>query len=201
MKTEQEAIQAFLDDPRLLLKEFNEVAKIAQFKAYITVAAEIQRDEITSLESYRADLAVLKKRFASENREKEANLVFCIDVILKTMQREVEMLVCIKESRMTDAWEKLADAQTILPNAIRNLPFEEKSLDYYVIKLHNYEKLLFPKMYFSSMGVIITKSECSICHEEPNHCDHIKGKLYMGELMNIFCFQLRFKLPELPQIP
>jgi len=175
-------IQAFLDNPNLLLTEFNEMARIAQSKSFITIGVELQKDEINTLELYRGDLAELKKQFVERNQEPEANLVYCIDAILRVMQYELEMLVNIKEDKMAEAWGNLANAQTILPTAIRNLPFEEKSLYNYVVKLTNYERLLFPKLYFSSVGGIIKKSECSICHQDPNLCDHLKGKLYMGEL-------------------
>ena len=110
------------------------------------------------------------------------------------MQYELEMLVNIKDDKMDAAWDNLADAQTLLPTAVRNLPFEEESLDNYAIKLANYERLLFPKLIFSSVGGIIKKSECSICHQDPNSCDHLRGRLYMGEI----CYNIisKFDLEE-----
>ena|ERR1700722_14282626 len=119
-------IQAFLDNPNLLLTEFNEMAKIAQSKSFITIGVELQKDEINTLELYRVDLAELKKQFVERNQEPESNLVYCIDAILRVMQYELEMLVNIKEDKTAEAWGNLANAQTILPTAIRNLPFEEK---------------------------------------------------------------------------
>lgn len=175
-------MQAFFENPNLLLNEFNEMAQIAQTKSFITVGIEIQKEEINTLELYRADLAELKKDYVERGWENEANLVYCIDAILNVMQYELEMFVNFKEDKMSAAWGNLVNAQTLLPTAIRNFPFEEKTLENYAVKLANYERLLFPTLQFQSIGGIIKKSECSICHQDPNICDHLKGKLYMGEI-------------------
>jgi hypothetical protein len=33
-----------------------------------------------------------------------------------------------------------------------------------------------------SIGYVVREAECSICHQEPEDCDHIKGQLYDGQL-------------------
>jgi hypothetical protein len=32
-----------------------------------------------------------------------------------------------------------------------------------------------------SVGYVVREAECSICHKDPEDCDHIKGQLYDGE--------------------
>lgn len=175
-------MKVFLENPNLLIKEFNEMAQIAQRKAFITVGIEIQKEEIEILTNYRNELKELKKQFVEINLENEANLIYCIDNSLLAVQYELQMLVNIKEDKMREAWGNLVNAQVIYGTVLRNYPFELETTNGYVERLEMYEKLLFPKMFFSSVGGIIKKSNCSICKESYSKCNHIKGRLYNGEL-------------------
>lgn len=175
-------MKAFLENPNLLIKEFNEMAQVAQRKAFITVGIEIQKEEIETLTKYRNELKELKKQFVERNLENEANLVYCIENSLLAGQYELQMLVNIKEDKMREAWGNLVNAQVIYGTVVRNYPFELDTTNGYVKRLEAYEKLLFPKMFFSSVGGIIKKSNCSICKESYGKCNHIKGRLYNGEL-------------------
>ena len=175
-------MKAFLENPNHLIKEFNKMAAIAQKKAFITVGLEIQKEEIKTLKMYRSDLLELKRKYVESGLENEANLVFCIDQSLQSVEYELQMLVDIKEDRMSEAWGNLINAQVTYGTVVRNCPFERESTDGYIARLEGYEKLLFPPMLFSSTGGIIKKSHCSICNESYSKCNHIKGKLYNGEL-------------------
>jgi hypothetical protein len=92
------------------------------------------------------------------------------------------MLVKIKEDKMDEAWTDLVNAQITYGTVVRNYPFKFEAANGYIAKLEAYEKLLFPKMFFSSIGGVIKKSNCSICKESYGKCNHIKGRLYNGEL-------------------
>lgn len=175
-------MKVFLENPNLLIKEFNEMAQVAQRKAFITVGIEIQKEEIVTLTNYRSELKELKQQFVERNLENEANLIYCIDNSLLAVQYELQMLVNIKEDKMREAWGNLVNAQVIYGTVVRNYPFELETTNGYVERLEAYEKLLFPKMFFSSVGGIIKKSNCSICKESYGKCNHIKGRLYNGEL-------------------
>lgn len=175
-------MQAFFENPKLLIDEFNELIDVSQTKAFITVGIEIQKEEIEVLEQYCKDLTELKEGFVARNLENEANLVYCIIGSIKVIQHELYMLVYIKEDKMAEAWANLVRAQVLIGTVIRNYPFNADHLNGYFERLARYENLLFPKMHFQSTGGIIKKSECSICHQDLNTCDHLKGKLYRGEL-------------------
>ncbi|MDV3713798.1 hypothetical protein CMU40_14560 [Elizabethkingia anophelis] len=175
-------MKVFIENPTLLIEEFNKVAKIAQKKAFITIGIEIQKEEIEAIKVYRSDLDNLKKQFVERRLENEANLVYCIDNSLLVIQYELQMLVNIKEDKMHEAWGNLVNAQVTYGTVMRNFPFEFDEPNEYTDRLDTYEKLLFPKMFFLSTGSIIKKSHCSICEESFNKCDHIKGRLYNGEL-------------------
>jgi len=92
------------------------------------------------------------------------------------------MIVNIKQDKMGEAWSNLVNAQVTYGTVVRNYPFEVETANGYVERLEAYEKLLFPKMFFSSVGGIIKQRNCSICKETYSKCSHIKGRLYNGEL-------------------
>ncbi len=175
-------MKAFFENPELLINEYNNVAAIAQKKAFITIGIEIQQEEIAVLFDHIKDLSNFKKEFVNKKLENEANLIYMIVNSLIVLQCELEMLVFIKQDKMDEAWDKLVDAQVIFGNVLRNYPFETHSLGGYLERLNNYEKLLFPKQFFHSAGGIIKKSKCSLCDNDFDKCDHIKGRLYMGEM-------------------
>lgn len=172
----------FKENPNLLIEEFNKISAISQKKAFITVGIEIQKEEIEILENYRKELKKIKKDFVVHNLENEANLVYCIDSSLLALQYELQMLVDIKEDKMNEAWGNLVNAQVIYGTVIRNFPLKLGTEKGYLERLSDYEKLLFPKLHFQSVGGIIKQSHCSICNQKPSKCIHIKGKLYNGEL-------------------
>ncbi len=175
-------MKVFIENPNLLIAEFNEIAGIVQKKAFITVGTEIQKEEVETLKKYREDLKNLKKDFVSRKLENEANLVYCLDNSLLALQCELEMLICLKEDKMDEAWAKLVKAQVVYGTVIRNCPADFQTPNGYIERLNQYEKLLFPNLFFHSTGGIIKKSHCSICGQSLSKCHHIKGKLYMGEM-------------------
>ena len=172
----------FFENPKLLIDEFNQMAAIAQKKAFITVGIAIQKEEIETIQNYLKELSELKSEFVKKDLENEANLVYCIENSLLAIAYELQMLVHLKEDKMSEAWNNLVRAQVIYGTVISNSPFQSEENDNYLNRLEQYEKLLFPNLYFQSVGGIIKESHCSICNQKSGKCDHIKGKLYKGEL-------------------
>lgn len=172
----------FIENPNLLISEFNEIVSISQKKAFITIGIEIQKEEIETIQKYLKELSDLKKEYVNRQLENEANLVYCIENSLLAIAYELQMLVNIKEDKMDEAWDNLVRAQVIYGTVISNSNFQDESNQIYLSRLEQYEKLLFPNLYFQSVGGIIKQSHCSICNEKSGKCNHIKGKLYYGEL-------------------
>ncbi|WP_121965723.1 hypothetical protein [Myroides sp. N17-2] len=172
----------FIQNPQLLIDEFNKMVFIAQKKAILTIAIEIQKEEIKTIESYLKELKDLKREFVNKNFESEANLVYCIENSLLAIAFELQMLVCLKEDRMAEAWDNLVRAQVVYGTVISNSTFQSEEHNSYLLRLEQYEKLLFPELYFQSIGSVIKESHCSICKQKSGKCNHIKGKLYNGEL-------------------
>lgn len=165
-----------------LLNKFNILIEVSQNKAIFTRGIEIQKDEINNLNNYLKDLHSIKIKYVSEEREQDANFVLYLEMSVKTIQKELSMLINLKEDKMAEAWNDLIEAQILIGSVIRNHPLNGDSLYGYLQRLDFYEKLLFPSMMFSSVGGIVKKSECSICGTDYDNCDHIKGKFYMGEM-------------------
>ena len=56
-------------------------------------------------------------------------------------------------------------------------------------------------MFFSSVGGIIKKSNCSICKEPYSKCNHIKGRLYNGELCVREVIEMELEEVSLVDVP
>lgn len=170
-------------NPGPLMDDFNQRAEIAQRKAFMSIGQGIQEEEILSINRYVSELLELKSDFVSNKMEPEANLVYCIVGSIRAIAFELQMMVFIKKDQMAAAWTNLVRAQTILGPVIRNYPLDNtQGIEGYLQRLLDHERLLFPPMQFFSAGYIIKKAMCSICSSDPDDCDHLKGKLYMGEL-------------------
>jgi len=174
--------KAYLINPNELIRDYNEVIDEAQKKTFFTVGIELQKEEIDNLQTYIDKLSVRRKEFAEKNNGNEANLIYCFERLAMIIQSELKMLVSLKEDEMAQAWDILVDCQVHLGTVIRNYPFESDHLEHYLNRLHSYEKTLFPKMIFNSYGGFVKQSHCSICKSDYGDCDHIKGKLYNGEM-------------------
>lgn len=175
-------MQAFFINPQPIINEYNEIIAISQKKSFITIGIEIQKQEIEYLDNYISKLKKLKQEFVSKELENEANLIYCIENSTKVIQLEIQMLIDIKEDKMDNAWFNLVTAQNLFRTVLKNYPFNTEHLNSYFERLDSYEKLLFPEMQFHSIGVIIKESKCSICNSDYGNCEHLKGKLYNGEL-------------------
>lgn len=192
-------METYIINPNLLIKEFNEVVSIAQKKAFITIGIEIQKEELENLKNYRRELFDLKQDFITRKLENEANLIYCIENSILAVEYELQMLVNIKEDKMNEAWGNLVNAQVIYGTVIRNYPFESETS--YLGRLASYEKLLFPNLFFQSVGGIIKKSHCSICNEKSGKCDHLKGKLYNGVLCSRIITEMELEEVSVVEIP
>ena len=141
-----------LKNINLLIDEFNKIAFIAQRKAFITIASEIQKEEIETIEAYRNSLFELKRKYVEHELNEEANLTFCLEQSLQSIQYELQMLINIKEDNMNEAWNNLVKAQVTYESVARNCPYESISANGYMRKLEYYEKILFPGMMFTYLS-------------------------------------------------
>ncbi|MGD1891079.1 MAG: hypothetical protein ACFB15_10860 [Cyclobacteriaceae bacterium] len=178
------------------LSDFNKVVNESQNKAIFTRGVEIQKEEVKALRNYLNELEKVKSESIKRGNEKDANLILCLQFSVKAIEKELLMLINLKEDKMDEAWDCLVESQNLIQNVIKNHPLGGEYLLGYASRLKGYEKLLFPKMMFSSAGTIIKNSECSICNGEYSECDHIKGTFYMGKM----CQRIIKEIDELEEI-
>lgn len=166
-----------------LFDEFNALISNSQNVAIFTRDIDLQNGELKILNNFIEKAEKLKKENREIYTESELNLILCLIISADTIKSELNMLINLKEGNMDAAWACLVRAQYQTAIVANNHPFSDgKYLHGYLSKLDAYEKILFPKMMFASTGGIIKETKCSICHKDYEECDHLKGKMYGGEL-------------------
>lgn len=139
-----------------------------------------------NIEKYKPLIESEKVIFKQKNDEKSLLLIwFCLSII-RAIELYHEVFLLLKRREYYKAWNELAQIEVIIHNIKNNIS------DYsnYVICLffeQNITKLqkLYPYRLFTSMVIIDTKEKCSICGNSMNPftgCEHIRGKLYAGEV-------------------
>lgn len=166
-----------------LIEKFDKVIQRAERFTVFTRDIELQKTEIDNLQAF----VEFAEKIKSENKfnftEEELNLILCQIISAEALISELRMLVSLKESDMDSAWGHLISAQNQTAIVASNNPTSDGSyLNGYIKKLDGYEKLLFPRMMFASTGGLIKETRCTICGDSYEECDHLKGKMYHGEL-------------------
>ena len=166
-----------------LLEEFNKIITNSENIAIFTRDIELQKKEVDNLKNFIEKSEKLKTENKERFTEPELNLILCLIISADVIKSELSMVLSLKNNEMDAAWASLIYAQTSIPIVMRNHPFSNgEYLNGYLSKLDAYERFLFPKMMFSSYGGIIKKTRCNICGLEYEECEHLKGKMYNGEL-------------------
>ncbi len=163
-----------------IFEEFNDFADISQNIAIFTRDIELQKNAVKNIETFVERIDVLMTE--STLIDSELNLLLFLKFTIGAVKLELRMIICLKENEMDHAWGALIQAQGCISIASSNHPFNSDNLNGFVMRLDSYEKLLFPKMMFASVGGIIKKTKCSICEMEYDDCEHMKGKFYSGKL-------------------
>jgi len=163
-----------------IFEEFNTIADNAQNIAIFSRDIELQKSEVLEIDSYMNKLSSLMSKKGLT--ETEMNLLLFLKYSIDSVKQEIQMVVNLKLGETNSAWAALILAQNCISIASTNHPFDSNQLNNYINRLEIYEKILFPKIMFASVGGIIKKTKCSICELEYEDCDHMKGKFYSGEM-------------------
>jgi hypothetical protein len=163
-----------------IIDEFNEVANKAQYLAIFVRDINLQKEEVAFIDLYIDKIARLLEK--DTFTDTELNLLLFFKMSIEAVQDEIQMIICLKENQTSLAWEFLIKAQSTVSIALLNHPSNSKSLEGFMNRLESYEKVLFPKIMFSSIGGIIKESTCNLCKNDYENCSHIKGKFYKGKL-------------------
>ncbi|MBE7638704.1 hypothetical protein GUB10_00015 [Salegentibacter sp. BLCTC] len=165
-----------------LFEEFNEVIEKSQNLAIFVRDIELQKKEIDKLDNFCEKAESLKTKNLENYSEPELNLILCLIISAETIKLELSFLISLKNNEMEAAWASLVTAQNNISIVARNHPTNGEYLNGYIQRLDLYEKLLFPKMMFASVGGIFRETKCSICKKDYEDCEHMKGKMYKGQL-------------------
>jgi hypothetical protein len=166
------------------IDRFNEAIEGCQAFVYITRDSDLQRQAGGTLDELLALIAAEKGDAVRGGAEKYANILLGCQSLATALKAEIEMSLLLKEGRPEEAWNRLVDAQYALSDAIRadagfgNLASQ---LD----RLLAVETLVFPPQLFLSSGMIVKSQICTICGQEYEDCEHVKGRPYMGEFCRV----------------
>ena len=172
------------DSTSELIEEFHELIKDAEVFRYITRDSELQVSARKNLEELRLRILRLKSGAISEGNEEFANQLLGYSCVVDILIAEIEMWLLLKREEPDEAWEKLVVAQRLSSAAARTHEGFGHLVHHHQ-RLVLLEKLLFPPQVFVSAGMTIKYQECSICGEEYEDCEHLKGMPYMGKFCNV----------------
>jgi hypothetical protein len=125
-------------------------------------------------------LKALRYYCIDQGNEPYANAAFRAQMMVWAVQAMLEMWVLLKEDKPCEAWEKLADAQEALRIAQR-IQFDPETHQLYQ-HLLNIEKTAFPFQMFFSSAYSFSEAFCSICDGRLGECEHVTGRIYMGQI-------------------
>jgi hypothetical protein len=144
-------------------------------------AKELQVEAIEKIEALKQQISLMKDMAIKVQDEDSANCCLSLERVASMIQHELKMWVALKIEEPSRAWEELVFAQGCCHDAI--VAHEVSAhLASYADKLELLERVLFPPILFSSPGMIILESRCTICGAEYGECEHLKGLPYMGQL-------------------
>ena len=163
------------------INRFNETIKSCEAYLFFTIDSNLQKEAIISLSDLRKQVLAAKDKAIKNKDERFANILLGYECVIQSMVSELEMWIDLKLDEPDKAWDSLVSAQNSNVAAIRS----DDGFGHLVQrskKLEMIENIIFPPQLFQSLGLIVENQKCSICHKEYEDCEHIKGKLYMGEI-------------------
>jgi hypothetical protein len=161
---------------------------------------EFQKMSVDKLSVFLQELRGLKKQAVELKNEEEANRILYYENIIKTFTEELKMWIAFKNNDPQSAWDNLINAQSSLRAALLSIEVGDL-LDHYVEKLDQLEKHLFPQLLFMSVGAKPIVKSCSICKQDYDDCEHIKGYPYLGELCHVVIEKSELEEVSIVEIP
>ena len=178
------------DELTSLITRFNEIVDESEKFLFIARASELQENCVTQLKQFMLQLSNKKSHAIESENEDYANMLLGCECVIQGIMSELELFTLLKQSESELAWDKLIDAQMSYKSAVRaHDKFEH--ISHHFLRMEDLERLLFPPQLFMSFAAMIEKQECSICQDDYENCEHIKGRPYMGEFCHIKISELK----------
>lgn len=179
-----------------LIKDVFSILKESERFCFLTRGEEFQTRSIEKLKSVKSKVSKEKGNAISKKDEKNANLLLSAEFVVDALISELNMWIELKNRDYAQAWDLLVEAQGSLRSSSQASAEAGFNFDGYSYKLFLIEKVIFPKPMFTSPGMVIESTKCSICGKTYDECDHLVGKTYMGKL----CYQIVDKIKEIREI-
>jgi hypothetical protein len=153
--------------------------KIAPF-LWFTRPSEAMIEPQRSADEWASRARSAKEGARANKQQAVANLMLGLQCFARSISRQFEMFLQLKNCRPDAAWDALVDAQEYVQIAIqvRDLPNYRFQADL----LQKFEELLFPKPMYVSCGIVYRAGNCTICEKRFDSCEHEDGSVYMGRL-------------------
>jgi hypothetical protein len=148
--------------------------------AHFSCGIEFQREHIEKLGALRDRLKKIRCEFIGQSNEPYANAAFRAQMHVSGVRKFLEMCVLLKQDEPAEAWIKLVDAQKDFEIAQQILFLEETQA--ILMHLLAVERVCFPPQTYFSSGYTYPEAFCSICSQRYGECDHIRGRIYMGQI-------------------
>jgi hypothetical protein len=178
-----------------LFREWEALLRDCRRFAYMARAIEFQRHAADRLTAFAQTLLERKRDAQTRRSEEEANLLLGMLTMLNAIRSELLMFIALKEDRTAEAWDHLVVAQNDVGAAIRAAP-RLASAERYVDVLLVHEQNLFPRQVFISPGMVIGRSQCTVCGCPYGECVHVAGRAFMGE----FCVRYITEVERIDEI-
>jgi hypothetical protein len=148
---------------------------------FITRAEEFYQESLNTLRELSHEAKELRQRLANEHDEDSANSILSLEYALNAFAEELMMWVALKADDTNAAWDHMVDAQMAGASAMQTHTIGNEFREDFE-RLATIEIVLFPSQIFTSLGVVVSHSTCSICGTEYGECDHVVGRVYNGEM-------------------
>jgi hypothetical protein len=148
--------------------------------AHFSCAIEFQREHVGKLGELHDRLQRLRYWAIAQANEPVANAAFRAQLLVLGVKSFLEMWVLLKEDKLAEAWLELVEAQQSL-EVVQKILFDPDTEN---LQLHllDVERTVFPPQTFQSGAYIFLEVFCSICNRPYGDCDHLQGKIYMGQI-------------------
>ncbi|MFA5014198.1 MAG: SEC-C domain-containing protein [Actinomycetota bacterium] len=132
------------------------------------------------------NLKEIKQNFVKDNNQQKAKKIWCYEQIYNVQNIYLSAFELMKKNKFYEAWQNFEQIEIKLSFLYPH--FKEKNNEFYLKLILEYTRKfqsLYPYKFFISTEEIIKEKECSICGKKislRNHCGHIPGEIYDGEM-------------------
>jgi len=129
-----------------------------------------------------------KEKIELKQKNDENSLLqiwFCL-IIIVAIDLYHKAFAEMKDRKYYNGWIELGNIEVIIQEIKYNIPDCSNYITFIFLEKHTkYFQNIFPYKLFMSIVLVDTKEECSICGRSMNpysECEHIRGKVYAGEI-------------------